>query len=121
MIVNNNTNDLDLKQLALEWLKKSEFEVKTNSILEGRSGEDYKIDLLVSNRENQLGRLAIKIADIKKSAGTDVISKIERTQKDLSTKTLLISNKFSVQAKHLANRANVMLMDRNELENCFLT
>jgi hypothetical protein len=106
----NNT----LRSLALKWLKQPHFNVKENLTLEGRSGDEYKMDFVVN--ANNSNNLVVKIADLKKSAGTDVIGKIEKIQNDLKQKTLLVSNKFSVQAKQLAQRAEVLLIDRTELE-----
>ena len=113
--------DNELMNLALKWLAESPFAVKKNCVLEGKSGEDYKIDfMLESNLKKEtdegLSKLAIKVVDQNRSLGTNVINKFENISKDLNVKTLIISNKFSVQAKHLAQRTDVMIMERDELE-----
>lgn len=111
-----------LVDLALQWLNETPFAIKKNCILEGKSGEDYKIDFMLeskqnsSMKENNPSKLAIKIVDQNRSLGTNVINKFENISRDLNLKTLVISNKFSVQAKHLAQRTDVMIMEREELE-----
>ncbi len=121
MLVSPMTDEKDLTELAMRWLNESPFMVKKNCILEGKSGEDYKIDFMVESKlkkENEEGpsKLAVKIVDQNRSLGTNIINKFENISKDLNVKTLIISNKFSVQAKHLAQRTDVMIMEREELE-----
>ena len=114
-------NEKNLVDLALKWLNESPFSVKKNCVLEGKSGEDYKIDFILESDlkkgiDDSPSRLAIKVVDQNRSLGTNVINKFENISKDLNVKTLIISNKFSVQAKHLAQRTDVMIMERDELE-----
>ena len=114
-------NEKNLVDLALKWLNESPFSVKKNCVLEGKSGEDYKIDFILESDlkkgiDDSPSRLAIKVVDQNRSLGTNVINKFENISKDLNLKTLIISNKFSVQAKHLAQRTDVMIMERDELE-----
>lgn len=121
MLVLPMSNDNNLTNLALKWLNESPFLVKKNCILEGKSGEDYKIDFMVESglkkeTEDEPSKLAVKIVDQNRSLGTNIINKFENISKDLNVKTLIISNKFSVQAKHLAQRTDVMIMEREELE-----
>ena len=66
--------------------------------------------------ENEKSKLVIKVADQRRTIGTNLINKMEQISKDLGYKTLLISNKFSMQAKHLAQRTDIMIMERDELE-----
>ena len=112
----------DLAGLALKWLNDSPFSIKKNCVLEGKSGEDYKIDFMIESKiKNELNaeipsKLAIKVVDQNRSLGTNIINKFETISRDLNIKTLIISNKFSVQAKHLAQRTDVMIMERDELE-----
>lgn len=121
----NDENVQNLRDLALKWLNKPNFLIKQNQILEGRSGEEYNLDFVVfpnspekfEHADNQ-EKLVVTVADLRKSAGTDVIRKIDLTRQDLRLKMLLISNKFSVQARSLASRADVLLMSRSELESC---
>ena len=105
-------DDKALADLALTWLNNSPFTIKKDILLEGRSGEDYKMDFML---ENEKSKLAIKIADQRRTIGTNIINKMEQISKDLGYKTLLISNKFSIQAKHLAQRTDIMIMERDEL------
>ena len=114
-------NEKNLVDLALKWLNESPFSVKKNCVWEGKSGEDYKIDFILESDlkkgiDDSPSRLAIKVVDQNRSLGTNVINKFENISKDLNLKTLIISNKFSVQAKHLAQRTDVMIMERDELE-----
>ena len=114
-------NEKKLADLALKWLNESPFSVKKNCVLEGKSGEDYKIDFILESDlkkgiDDSPSKLAIKVVDQNRSLGTNVINKFENISKDLNLKTLIISNKFSVQAKHLAQRTDVMIMERDELE-----
>ncbi len=114
-------NEKNLAELAMNWLNNSPFAVKKNCILEGKSGEDYTIDFMLESNikkdtDDGLTKLAIKVVDQNRSLGTNVINKFENISKDLNVKTLIISNKFSVQAKHLAQRTDVMIMERAELE-----
>lgn len=111
----------DLVELAMKWLNDSPFSVKKNCVLEGKSGEDYNIDFILESTikketDEGLSKLAIKVVDQNRSLGTNVINKFENISKDLNVKTLIISNKFSVQAKHLAQRTDIMIMERDELE-----
>ena len=111
----------DLVELAMKWLNDSPFSVKKNCVLEGKSGEDYNIDFMLESTikketDEGLSKLAIKVVDQNRSLGTNVINKFENISKDLNVKTLIISNKFSVQAKHLAQRTDIMIMERDELE-----
>lgn len=111
----------DLVELAMKWLSDSPFSVKKNCVLEGKSGEDYNIDFMLESTlkketDEGLSKLAIKVVDQNRSLGTNVINKFENISKDLNVKTLIISNKFSVQAKHLAQRTDIMIMERDELE-----
>lgn len=115
------TDEKNLVDLAMKWLNESPFMVKKNCILEGKSGEDYKIDFMLETslkkeNEDSPSKLAIKVVDQNRSLGTNIINKFENISKDLNVKTLIISNKFSVQAKHLAQRTDVMIMERDELE-----
>lgn len=115
--VNKVSNDQDhkaLADLAINWLNNSPFTVKKNCLLEGRSGEDYNIDFMIENKVQS--KLAIKVADQRRTIGTNLINKMEKLSKDLGYKTLLISNKFSMQAKHLAQRTDIMLLERETLE-----
>lgn len=112
--------DLNLQSLALRWLEQPDrFIVKKNQRMEGRSGEEYLLDLVVQpiGSQDLEDQLLVKIADMRKSCGTDQVAKQERASKDLQTKMLLISNKFSAQARHLAHRAELLVMDRDEIEN----
>ena len=116
-------NEKNLADLALKWLNETPFAIKKNCVMEGKSGEDYKIDFMIESKlnsektdNNSPSRLAIKVVDQNRSLGTNVINKFENISKDLNVKTLIISNKFSVQAKHLAQRTDIMLMERSELE-----
>jgi hypothetical protein len=116
------SNEKNLADLALKWLNESSpFAVKKNCLLEGKSGEDYKIDFMLESKndkhETGPSKLAIKIVDQNRSLGTNVINKFENISKDLNVKTLIISNKFSIQAKHLAQRTDIMIMERDELES----
>lgn len=114
-------NNSDLRELAIKWLNRPSFEMKHDLILEGRSGEEYKMDMMIEPKiisKTDEDKLLVSIADIKKSAGTDIIRKIELVRQDLQLKTLLISNKFSVQARSLAKRSDVLLISRSELEAC---
>ncbi|MFV2015937.1 MAG: restriction endonuclease, partial [Candidatus Heimdallarchaeota archaeon] len=113
IIVNKIVNDQELKALALNWLNNTPFTIKKNCLLEGRSGDDHQIDFLM---ENAKSKLVIKVADQRRTVGTNLINKMEKLSKDLGYKTLVISNKFSMQAKHLAQRTDIMIMERDELE-----
>ena len=118
----NSIVDKDLANLALKWLNETPFNIKKNCILEGKSGEDYKIDFMLESKnisptkEVTPSKLLVKVVDQNRSLGTNVINKMEYLSKDLNVKTLIISNKFSVQAKHLAQRTDVMIMEREDLE-----
>ena len=119
----NDENVQNLRELALKWLNKPNFIIKQNQMLEGRSGEEYNLDFVVfpnstKKFDHNQEKLIVTVADLRKSAGTDVIRKIDLTRQDLRLKILLISNKFSVQARSLARRADVLLMSRSELESC---
>lgn len=114
IVMDKNQDNKALSDLALNWLANSPFLVKTNCLLEGRSGEDYKIDFMIEN--DNASKLVIKVADQGRTIGTNVINKMEKISKDLGFKTLLITNKVSVQAKHLAKRTDIMIMERDELE-----
>lgn len=112
--VSNDQDHKALADLAINWLNNSPFTVKKNCLLEGRSGEDYNIDFMIENKVQS--KLAIKVADQRRTIGTNLINKMEKLSKDLGYKTLLISNKFSMQAKHLAQRTDIMLLERETLE-----
>lgn len=113
-------NEKKLVDMAIKWLNESPFSVKKNCVLEGKSGEDYDIDFMLETKlkTDDIGpsKLAVKIVDQNRSLGTNIINKFEGISKDLNLKTLIISNKFSVQAKHLAQRTDVMILERDELE-----
>jgi hypothetical protein len=111
--MNKDQDTKALTDLALHWLNNSPFIIKKDCLLEGRSGEDYKMDFIL---ENDKSKLVVKIADQKRTIGTNLINKMEKISKDLGYKTLLISNRFSMQAKHLAQRTDIMIMERDELE-----
>lgn len=116
---NNYYSELQLKQLAQEFLDQPHFEIKENITLEGMSGLEYNVDFFVSTTEadGQPARMLVKVLDFKKPAGTDVVNKFEKASKDCSAMGLIVSNKFSAQAVSLAARTDsLLLLSRTELE-----
>ena len=76
------TDEKNLVDLAMKWLNESPFMVKKNCILEGKSGEDYKIDFMLETslkkeNEDSPSKLAIKVVDQNRSLGTNIINKFD--------------------------------------------
>ena len=110
---------ISLKNLTDAFLAKSNFEIEFNTILEGKSGQEYEVDYYIRAQDSNdvPSRMYVKIFDFKKPAGVDVINKCEKASKDCEAMGLLVSNKFSSQAISLASKTDyLLLLSRNELE-----
>lgn len=117
--------DMNLKQLALEFLDLHNFMFKENFQTSGLSGKNHDLDFMIVGQKNHLdvpSSTGIILRDYKKSLGSDGICQAERLLKDCPDikKVVVMANEFSVPARNLAERCGVPTISRGELISMLL-
>ena len=115
-------SSMKLKELAIEFLERHNFNYNENKSTTGKSKLDQKIDFIITGQKGKELEDSVKtgliVKDYRKSTGADTICQIERLLKDLAPdikQIILLANEFSVPARNLAERCGVPTISRGEL------
>ncbi|MFQ5976743.1 MAG: restriction endonuclease [Candidatus Heimdallarchaeota archaeon] len=121
----DNPAHLKLRDLARRFFEWKGFSVRESVPVEG-DHEDYEFDFLISNKEKAtLGDrtpVGVLMKDWARVCGVNVIIRCETIMNDVRNvvpQGLVVSNQFSVAARELAQKANILLLSRGELVSIF--
>ncbi len=104
-----------LNELAAEYFRKKGYKIEQNITLEGASGILHRFDLLITKINE---RRLVQILDWKRTVGVNVVINLDKASEDVNLKKppFIISEKFSSHAKSYANRKNIILLAKRELD-----
>ncbi|MHA2365048.1 MAG: restriction endonuclease [Candidatus Hodarchaeales archaeon] len=126
LVYRDRFTDMELRELAIEFLNLHDFDYHENLKTSGISGQDHKIDIMITGQKNQIEEQHIStgiiLRDYRKSVGADGICQAERLLKDCSEikKIVIMANEFSVPARNLAERCGLPVISRGELVSMLL-
>lgn len=122
---NDKYTDAKLQRLALEFLENKNLIIEKEKVLNGISGQSYKVAFHIQGKSSSNMRLstAVVVLDYGKSIGTDIINKYDHIKQDLShiiNKLVIIGNEFSTPARSIAEKSGLLLLSRGELISLLL-
>ncbi|GAB4321948.1 MAG: hypothetical protein Kow0069_26480 [Promethearchaeota archaeon] len=84
--------------------------------LEGKSGQNWKFDLLVEDSKNG-GRFGVFVRDWKRAVGINQVRRLEKACRDCQLDgAVLVGNLFGVHAKTHGERIGVQVLYRSQIE-----
>ncbi|MEA2069782.1 MAG: restriction endonuclease [Asgard group archaeon] len=119
-MVNTDNGDESLPDLfdeALRFFINMNFKIHKHILRKGKSGKEYKFDLLVETTDDvEVKKILVKIVDWKRPVGVDRLIKLEHILNDLqSAKGMIIANTFSEASVKFAKRRGIILYSREHL------
>ncbi|NHJ04108.1 MAG: hypothetical protein EAX90_04750 [Candidatus Heimdallarchaeota archaeon] len=117
MYPNNGDEESDLYDLAIEFFKKMNFQIREDVNLLGSSGKRHHFHMIVQvNSDVLINEIVVQIVDWNRAVGVDRLIRFERILTDLNNrKGMIISNSFSNSAINFGKRRGLILYSRDEL------
>lgn len=117
LIPSNGEEELELKDIAIEFFKKMNFQVREDVTLIGTSGKRYHFNLEVKiNSDVEIQKILVLIVNWNRAVGVDRLIRFERMLNDLEKrKGMIISNSFSGSAIKFAKRTGLILYTKDHL------
>ena len=118
MYPNNGDEEPELLDLAKEFFKQMNFEIREDVNLLGSSGKRHHFHMIVKvDSEVLIKEVLVQIVDWNRAVGVDRLIRFERILSDLNNqKGMIISNSFSNSAINFAKRRGLILYSRDELQ-----
>ncbi|MCS7115301.1 MAG: restriction endonuclease [Nitrososphaerota archaeon] len=104
---------VDMKQLVIEYFKRKGYKVDESVSLEGFQGVSRNFDLIV-----QKGRVAqaVWVKDWKRTIGINIVINLDKASEEVGLPNpIIVGEKFSDHAKAYANRRKIMLLTTRQI------
>ncbi|HUU79371.1 MAG TPA: restriction endonuclease [candidate division Zixibacteria bacterium] len=117
MYPNNGDEKSNLYDLAVEFFKQMNFQVREDVNLLGSSGKRHHFQMIVKvDSDVLINEIVVQIVDWNRAVGVDRLIRFERILTDLNNrKGMIISNSFSNSAINFGKRRGLILYSRDEL------
>jgi len=114
---NNGDEKSNLYDLAVEFFKQMNFQVREDVNLLGSSGKRHHFQMIVKvDSDVLINEIVVQIVDWNRAVGVDRLIRFERILTDLNNrKGMIISNSFSNSAINFGKRRGLILYSRDEL------
>lgn len=118
MYPNNGDEESDLYDLAVEFFKQMNFQIREDVNLLGLSGKRHHFHMIVKvDSDVLINEIVVQIVDWNRAVGVDRLIRFERILTDLNNrKGMIISNCFSNSAINFGKRRGLILYSRDELQ-----
>lgn len=118
MLPNNGEEEPKLYDMAIEFFKKMNFQVREDITLIGTSGKKHHFHLVVKlNSDADIQQILVLVVNWNRAVGVDRLIRFERMLNDLQKrKGMIISNSFSGSAIKFAKRTGMILYTKEHLQ-----
>lgn len=117
MSSNNGEEETKLYDLAIEFFKQMNFQIREDVNLLGVSGKRHHLQMIIkTDSDAEINEVLVQIVDWNRAVGVDRLIRFERILSDLNNrKGMIISNLFSNSAINFAKRRGLILYSRDQL------
>jgi len=118
LLPNNGEEEPMLYDIAIEFFKKMNFQVREDVTLLGTSGKKHHFHLVVKlNSDADIKQILVLVVNWNRAVGVDRLIRFERMLNDLQKrKGMIISNSFSGSAIKFAKRTGMILYTKEHLQ-----